>query len=199
MNDTPPSLRDRRRAETTAAVAAAALDLAVERGWDQVTVDEVAERAGISRRTFFNYFATKDEALFHDAMAWRPGALEAFTASPAPLLDALEDLFVAQADREAPDRDRAVQVMRLVDGAPELLPGLLARIAASEEALAAAVTARGDVDEFTARTVAAVAGALARVSGTSWLAGSQPDPLSSTRAAWAALRTLVTTTDRRTP
>ncbi|MEW1956832.1 helix-turn-helix domain-containing protein [Kineococcus sp. NPDC059986] len=197
MNDAPPSLRDRRRAETTAAVAAAALDLALDRGWDQVTVDDIAERAGISRRTFFNYFATKDEALFHDAMAWRPGALEEFTASTAPLLDAVEQLFVAQAQSDAPDRDRVLQVMRLVDASPELLPGLLARIAASEEALAAAVTARGEVDEFTARTIAAVAGALARVSGTSWITGLQPDPLTSTRAAWAALRTL-TTTDRRT-
>lgn len=196
MND-PLTLRDRRRAETTAEIAAAALDLAVERGWDQVTVDDVAARAGISRRTFFNYFSTKDEALFHDAMAWRPGALEAFTASPAPLLDALEELFAAQAARDTPDRDRALRVMRLVDGSPELLPGLLARIAASEQALAAAVAARSEVDEFTARTVAAVAGALARVSGTSWIDGRQPDPLSSTRAAWAALRTLVTT-DRRT-
>ncbi len=105
---------------------AAALDLAVERGWDQVTVDDVAARAGISRRTFFNYFSTKDEALFHDAMAWRPGALEAFTASSAPLLDALEELFATQAAQDTPDRDRALRVMRLVDGSPELLPGLLA-------------------------------------------------------------------------
>lgn len=187
------SLRDRRRSETTNAVAGAALDLAVERGWPAVTVDEVAVRAGISRRTFFNYFATKDEALFHNVTPWRPDVLERFTRSTGPLLDALETLFTAQTELDAPDRERALQVMRLVDATPELLPGLLARLAASEAALADAVRTRDDVDEFTAQTVAAVAGALARVGGMSWLSGLQPDPLTSTRAAWAALRTLLTT------
>ncbi|WP_432562426.1 TetR/AcrR family transcriptional regulator [Kineococcus sp. SYSU DK003] len=193
---TEPSLRERRRAETTVLVAEAALDLALEVGWDAVTVDDVAARAGISRRTFFNYFATKDEALFHNAMEWRPDVLAQFRASHEPLVDALEDLFLAQTSTEPHDRDRASQVLRLVEGSPELLPGLLTRIAAMEDVLVEAITDRGDVDEFTARTAAAIAGSLARVSGLSWLSGLQPDPLTSTRAAWAALRSLTTATDR---
>ncbi|NYD22398.1 TetR family transcriptional regulator [Kineococcus aurantiacus] len=193
MTGAEPSLRERRRAETTTAVARAALDLALADGWDAVTVDDVAARAGISRRTFFNYFATKDEALFHNALPWRPEVLEEFQRSTGPLLDGLEALFTAQAEQEAPDRDRALQVMGLVDAAPELLPGLLARIAASEAVLAEAVRAREGVDEFTAQAIAAVAGALARVGGMSWLSGLQPDPLTSTRAAWAVLRALTTT------
>ncbi|WP_432543308.1 TetR/AcrR family transcriptional regulator [Kineococcus sp. SYSU DK002] len=188
-----PSLRERRRAETTQQIADAAVDLALENGWNAVTVDEIAARAGISRRTFFNYFATKDEALFHNTMAWRPELLQEFHDSPLPLADALEALFERQVESETHDRDRALQLMGLVETSPELLPGLLVRMAAVEDALARAIAARG-ADEFTARTVAAVAGAVLRVSGSTWLSGLQPDLLTSTRAAWAALRTL---TDHR--
>ncbi|WP_432510761.1 TetR/AcrR family transcriptional regulator [Kineococcus sp. SYSU DK001] len=187
---TEPSLRERRRAQTTEQIADAAVDLALENGWAAVTVDDIAARAGISRRTFFNYFATKDEALFHNAMAWRPEVLQEFHDSPLPLADALETLFVRQVEGEEHDRDRALQLMGLVETSPELLPGLLVRMAAVEDALARAITARG-ADEFTARTVAAVAGALVRVSGSNWLSGLQPDLLTSTRAAWTALRTLL--------
>jgi AcrR family transcriptional regulator len=187
-----PSLRERRRRETSKAVAEAALDLALDQGWAAVTVDAIAARAGISRRTFFNYFATKDEALFHDAATWREEVMAEFQASSTPLLEALETLFVTQAERELHDRDRAMRVLELVKGSPELLPLLLARIGAQEDGLVAAITARDGVDEFTARTAAALAGSLARVSGASWLSGLQPDPVTATRAAWATLRTLTT-------
>jgi len=56
-------LRDRKKAATRAALAAAAVDLARERGWHDVTADAIAARAGVSTRTFHNYFASKDEAV----------------------------------------------------------------------------------------------------------------------------------------
>lgn len=186
-----PSLRERRRTETTALIATAALDLALAHGWEAVTVDDIATRAGISRRTFFNYFATKDEALFSNTVPWSAENLEAFATSDGPLVTALEQLFVARTAAEQHDRERSLQVMRLVESSPELLPGLLGRVAASEKVLAEAITTRDGVDEFTALTVAAIAGSIARVSGMGWLAGLQPDPLTSTRAAWSALRELL--------
>jgi AcrR family transcriptional regulator len=185
-----PSLRERRRTETTTSIADAALDLAIANGWDAVTVDEIAARAGISRRTFFNYFATKDEALFSNAVPWSEQNLATFTSSDGPVVDALELLFVARTSAEKHDRERSLQVMRLVESSPELLPGLLGRVAESEKALAEAVVARDGVDEFTAQAIAAIAGAMARVSGMGWLAGLQPDPVTATRAAWSALRSL---------
>jgi AcrR family transcriptional regulator len=59
------SLRDRRRVELRREIADAALELAQEHGWAQVTVSQVAERVGISRRAFFTHFATKDDAIVH--------------------------------------------------------------------------------------------------------------------------------------
>jgi AcrR family transcriptional regulator len=191
-----PSLRDRRRTETTRLISESALDLALEAGWESVTVEDVAARAGISRRTFFNYFATKDEALLHNAMPLDPGMLDDFKNSTTPLLQAVEEFFVAMTSTDSHDRERAIQVMRLVESSPDLLPGLLARIAASEEVLADAIVERDGVDRFTAVTVAGLAGAIARVAGMSWLSGLQPDPVTSARAAWAVLRELPTLENR---
>lgn len=57
------SQRERRRRETWASIHAAAYGLVGELGLDGATVDLIAERAGVSRRTFFNYFATKEDAV----------------------------------------------------------------------------------------------------------------------------------------
>lgn len=57
------SLRDRKRAETWAALHAAAARRAIENGLDCVNVEVVAEDAGVSSRTFFNYFACKEDAV----------------------------------------------------------------------------------------------------------------------------------------
>lgn len=184
------TLRDRRREETTTAIAEAALDLAVARGWSAVTVDDVAGAAGVSRRTFFNYFPTKDEALLHLAATWDPALLAGFTASTGPVLDALEDLVVAHAARQLHDRTRSLQVMRLVETTPELLPGLLARFAAVEQDLSRAVVARHPgQDPLEADVLAACVGAVLRVTSTTWLADTTADdPVATLRRAFAALR-----------
>jgi AcrR family transcriptional regulator len=59
----PTSLRDRKRAETWNALHRAAAEAALAHGLEQVTVDAVAAAAGVSCRTFFNYFPTKEDAV----------------------------------------------------------------------------------------------------------------------------------------
>lgn len=59
----PPSRRELNRLATESAIVNAALTLAEDHAWSAVTVDRVAEVAGVSRRTFFNYFGSLEEAL----------------------------------------------------------------------------------------------------------------------------------------
>src|SRR6476661_8617448 len=58
-----PTLRERKKVETWTAIHEAASSLAQERGLEQATVEVVAEAAGVSPRTFFNYFPAKEDAV----------------------------------------------------------------------------------------------------------------------------------------
>lgn len=82
--DTPrPGLRQRKKARTRAAIQEHALRLFGEQGYNETTVEEIADAAEVSPSTFFRYFSTKEDVVLYDALD--PVLLAAFEAQPANL------------------------------------------------------------------------------------------------------------------
>jgi AcrR family transcriptional regulator len=121
---TEPGLREAKRRATAHALAQAAFDLAVERGVDGFTIDDVAARAGYSRRTFANHFACKEEAVTALALERVRGGLD--TLPPVPAGTSLLDWLMALARHQLSGGMLPLlrQLRSLADAHPGLEPYL---------------------------------------------------------------------------
>lgn len=179
MGSTKEDLRSARRRQTHDVIARAAVRLALERGASSVTVDEIAAAAGVSRRTFFNYFPCKEDALVQGPPEPNDEEVERFvTDTGLSWLEALRLLLVEHASliegRGSEVRDSHL----LFQANPELLAPLHARFAAFEKSLADVIRQRGETTgaPVDAVLVAAVCTGLLRVAADRWLAGSDAPP-----------------------
>ena len=98
----PPGLRERKKAATRAALHEAAVRLAAEHGFDRLTVEAIADAAGVSRRTFSNYFSGKEEALFHGDAERLRRLLELLAEQPADELPWTALAYAAPTDERLP-------------------------------------------------------------------------------------------------
>ena len=157
-------LRERKKAKTRAAIQQHALRLFRAQGYDETTVEQIAEAAEVSPSTFFRYFPTKEDVVLYDDVD--PLLIAAFEAQPA----ALSPLQALRAAMRAvfsalPAEDLAEQWERgaLMLAVPELRMRMLDQIVATAELLAQAVAARvgRGADDVAVRTfVGAVLGAM---------------------------------------
>ena len=83
----PPSRRRAHKLRIERALQQAALNLFAEHGYDATTTDEIADLAGVSHRTFFRYFPTKESVLFVGEYGWFQSFTKHFLAQPAELSD----------------------------------------------------------------------------------------------------------------
>ncbi|NYE96458.1 AcrR family transcriptional regulator [Psychromicrobium silvestre] len=95
-----PNRRELNKAATREAIVNAALELLRSKGLNNFTVEDVAEAAGISRRTFFNYFSSAEAAIASTSEAFLEQITEKFSERPAqePLLDSALQALRALAD-----------------------------------------------------------------------------------------------------
>ncbi|MEV4642103.1 TetR family transcriptional regulator [Actinoplanes sp. NPDC049548] len=148
-------LRERKKAETRAALSWAAIRLTVERGFDRVRVEDIAEAAGVSPRTFNNYFASKGEAIAarHLDRLVRIAA-ELRRRPPAePLWEALSQAVLAQwvpgpevVEHPVTDQAEWAAGLRIMLAEPVLQGEVLRAGAVAEAELAAAVAERTGTD-----------------------------------------------------
>ncbi|OXM62743.1 TetR/AcrR family transcriptional regulator [Amycolatopsis vastitatis] len=144
----------------------AALDLFGGRGYDSVTVAEIAERAGLTKRTFFRHFTDKREVLFAGQEALSRIFAEAITAVPASAspMEAVAAALAAAAAPFGPQRrERAKQVQAVVAGHSDLRERELLKHATLTAAMAGALRERGV--PAPAASLAAEIGGLAFTTG----------------------------------
>ncbi|NEA38672.1 TetR/AcrR family transcriptional regulator [Streptomyces sp. SID11385] len=170
-------LRERKKAATREAVHKAALSLAVEHGFEHVTVEAIADAAGISRRTFSNYFTAKEDAVLWGEEQHIKGLVLAFRARPAhespwqALAGAVLDRFPTET---APDRETAIR-SRLALRHPTLLARQLANHAVLETDLREAITDRGGLTPLEAGCLGAAFLASIRLAMQRWIASDETD------------------------
>jgi AcrR family transcriptional regulator len=148
----------------------AALELYVERGFEQTTVAEIARRAGLTERTFFRHFADKREVLF-----WGAGALQELlvhTVASAPdsaaPIDAVGVALEAAGAALGERREYARQRQAVIAASAELRERELIKLASLAAAMAEALRRRGVTDP--AASLAAEAGiAVFRVAFEGWV------------------------------
>ena len=156
----------------------AAMELFIERGFEQTTVTEIATRAGLTQRTFFRYFADKREVLF-----WGAGALQELlvsTVASAPdgtaPINAVATALEAAGPVFAERREYSRRRQAVIDANPELRERELIKLATLASAIAGALRERGVSDP--AASLTAEAGiAVFKIAFTRWVYETGPADL----------------------
>jgi AcrR family transcriptional regulator len=172
-------LRERKKRRTRDALLRASLLLFISQGYEQTTVDEITEAVEVSQRTFFRYFANKEEVAFAvqdlveshflAALEARPPGEGPLAALRAAVLDAWDTLDVALS--EVVPVDLYMRSYQMIESTPALLAVHLRRSTELEERIARLVAAREgldvDADPRPRVAVAAFSGVM-RVTGRLW-------------------------------
>jgi AcrR family transcriptional regulator len=123
----PPSSRDVARAAVKAEISRAAFDLVLRDGFDNVTINDLAAAAGVSRSTFLRYFGTKEDALLYRVDAQVTQLADALRARPVEeddwqALRRAVDILIEPYQR---DQDGALAMTHVIQGAPALTARML--------------------------------------------------------------------------
>ncbi|MCA2218146.1 TetR/AcrR family transcriptional regulator [Jidongwangia harbinensis] len=152
------SLWSRTRRAAYAEVTEVAMDLFLEKGFEATTIDDIAAAAGISRRSFFRYFGTKEDIVLGHLAGDGARAGAALAARPAgePAWTALRNVFLSIDDVPA-DHERLLKISEMMYGTPslrarsvekhlqwqaDLLPEVLRRLPPAPDEATAALRAR---------------------------------------------------------
>ncbi|MEU6812220.1 TetR family transcriptional regulator [Streptomyces sp. NPDC046831] len=192
----PPGLRELKKRRTRDALLRVALELFTTKGYESTTVDEIAEAVEVSQRTFFRYFAGKEDAAFavqemveaHFVRSLRarpPGEapLEALRRAVLEGWDTIGDAVAAVVPV-----DLYLRMFRLIESTPVLLAAHLRRSAETEERIACLLAQREGLDvdaDPRPRLAVAAFGGVMRVTRRQWSCGDDVS-LAAIRALTAA-------------
>ncbi|MFB8036920.1 TetR family transcriptional regulator [Streptomyces sp. NPDC056004] len=175
----PTGLRERKKRRTRDALLHAALDLFTTQGYDETTVDEIVEAVEVSQRTFFRYFASKEEAAFAiqemvesrflAELRRRPATEAPFAALRSAVLCAWNS--IGETIEEIVTVELHMRTYRMIESTPSLLAAHLRRCTVMENQIALLIAEREgldvDKDPRPRVAVAAFCGVM-RVTGQLW-------------------------------
>jgi AcrR family transcriptional regulator len=190
-------LRERNKLRRREQITEAALRLFAERGFDGVTIEQIAEAADVSRRTFFRYFARKEDVI----VAWKQQMAEELRAAlderpdeESPL-DAAHRALATVASGFADRPELTLGLMRLFEGGPTLQPG--ADYEDWDDVLADGIARRMDLDagrDPAPRLIATVSFAVLTATIETWARdGGRQDLLALLDSGFEQLRRLTAT------
>ncbi|GGW82010.1 TetR family transcriptional regulator [Streptomyces lomondensis] len=175
-------LRERKKRRTRDALLRAALELFATRGYEETTVDDIASAVDVSQRTFFRYFAGKEETAFFvprlaealvvDAVRARPPDEAPLEALRRAVLESWDT--INEAVEEIVPIELHMRVYRVIESTPALLAAHLRRAAELEEQLAGIIAEREGLDvdaDPRPRILVALFGGVIRVTERLWSAG----------------------------
>ncbi|MFB7589416.1 TetR family transcriptional regulator [Streptomyces sp. NPDC056169] len=178
-----PGLRERKKQRTHDALIRVALELFTAQGYERTTVDEIVDAVEVSQRTFFRYFASKEEVafavqhmveeLFVTALAQRPPGEGPFDALRHAVLSAWD--HAGEAIAEVVPIEQYLRTFQMIESTPALLAVHLRRSAETEETIARIIAEREglDVDEDPRPRIAVAAfSGVMRVTGQMWVRGT---------------------------
>jgi AcrR family transcriptional regulator len=174
-----PGLRERKRRETRAALSLAAIRLCLQRGWENVTVDDIAAVANVSPRTFRNYFSTKAEAVAAGHLERMLRIADELRVRPAdePLWTAVSHSVASQFEtpaQKAPEVNRWRERVRFLFTEPAIHGEVLKANEAAQGELAKAIAERTGAkgkNPLYPHLLAAVVTAVVGVVGERWMRG----------------------------
>ncbi|MFI0779585.1 TetR family transcriptional regulator [Streptomyces sp. NPDC021212] len=175
----PTGLRERKKQRTRGALVRSALDLFTCQGYDHTTVDEIAESVDVSQRTFFRYFANKEQVAFATQDSAESHFFAALCARPAheaplaALRNAVLDAWstIGDAIEELVPAELHMRMYRVIESTPALLAVHLRRTAELEERIASEIARREGLDvsvDPRPRLLTAMFGGVIQIAGKLW-------------------------------
>jgi len=186
-------LRERKRWQTRERLTRVAMALFLERGFEATTLDDIASAADISRRSFFHYFASKEDVVF----AWQEESTAALIAAVAArpanesMLIAAENAISAMVRQLEPGE--AMAMAQLKRDNPALQARDQVKYEKLERALAEALGKRAGhkTERLQARLVAMIATGAMRIGGEAWAAeGAREKPEVLVKRTFSAMRAI---------
>ncbi|TCR90932.1 TetR family transcriptional regulator [Rhizobium sp. BK376] len=172
--------RERKRRQTRERIEQAAMRLFLERGFEATTIEDITEAADVSKRSFFDYFPSKEEVVFAWQDAFADGLAAAISARPAgePVVKVIEESLTSAIVAAADPQSMALG--DLIRNTPALCARDQLKYTKLEQKLTEALSARtGDSEEerFRMRLLSAIVVGAMRAGGERWHQMPEKGPL----------------------